>query len=171
MPTKGRITTLNSSESRSFMFNPTEISDNKSVMWATVPIHGGSHPATQYGAGGERQWAFQLWLDGDRGQVARGVDRLHIADEIRWYRSLLYPENLDNSTFPKGNPQLVLFSLGAYVTSALCEVRQADVQVTYFTPAMDPVRATVDMLLVERPERSQTAGQVRNSYLTVRERF
>lgn len=99
-----------------FMFNPTEIKDDKSAEWGKTQVPGLSHPLYTFGSGGARQIGFQLHHDGDRGRLLLR-NREHMfrvgaknafdvsgrqwtddpgLDTTNWllfYRSLLYPES------------------------------------------------------------------------------
>lgn len=161
-PIRGRLTVPRLSASKEFMFNPAEISDEKVPNYGVLEVPGASHPSYQYGSGGERLITFELNLDGDRGKVARNIPgaTLSIKDDINWYRALVYPGNYEISSFVEVYPYIVLFSFGSLYEALPCIVKRAPVNVTYWTPQLVPVRATVSMELAEVTDKSQTAKDV-----------
>lgn len=165
--TRGRLTVLSTGDSRSFQFNPNEVTDDKGVNWGTLDVPGASHPIYQYGTGGERIISFELYLDGDRGRYGRAefppseyLD-LSIQSEINFYRSLVYPSQYDSQDFAAVYPYMLSLSMGNYFKALPCIIKSPPtVKITYWTPKMDPVRATVSMSLSEVVSRSQTSAEV-----------
>lgn len=160
---RGHLAVPDRGTGRTFMFNPTEIKDNKGVNYGSLDLPGMSHPVLQYGSGGERVISFQLYLDGDRGKVARGgaanLD-LSVEEDILFYRSLLYPVEFDVSGIRSIYPPNVLFSYGPLFKAVKCVVTKANVTVKYWTPQGEPVRATIDMELKEKIDKGQTAREI-----------
>jgi len=161
-PTRGHITVPDRGLSQGFMFNPANVSDNKGVNYGTVNVPGASHPVYQYGSGGERIISFQIYLDGDRGRFGReetGRQTLSIRNDINFYQSLLYPAEFDTLGFEAVYPPIVLFTFGPMFNNIPCIVKAAPYTVTYWTPGLEPVRATINLTLGEQVEESQTADQ------------
>lgn len=162
-PTRGRITVLSRGITQELMFNPPTVSDNKAVTYGVIPLPGASHPVLQYGSGGERIINFTVYLDGDRGRYGRlGTSRgtLSVDDLIRFYQSLLYPGEFDVLDFTAVYPSLVSFTMGPLYNGIICVVKSAPVNVTFWTPKMEPVRATINLQLSEVVQRSKTANDV-----------
>lgn len=154
--TRGRISVPERGMGVEFMFNPTDVSDDKSVDFGTAKIPGASHPVYQFASGGERLINFDLYLDADRGKVARATsgehlppDALSLTAEINFYRSLLYPSDGSQMGSKLLRPAPVIFTFGELFNGVLCIVKKANVKVTYWTPDLRPVRATVSMSLAE----------------------
>ena len=166
---KGRFTLYDSEESRDFMFNPNMIVDGKPATFGVVSIGGSSHPIYQFGSGDEHAISFELYLDGDRGRVGKVRDTLSIADDLNWYKSLTYPDTYNNGIAAVA-PQKVLWTFGNYATSVLVIVVSAQINVTMFTPDLDPVRATIAIELKEIVTRYRTAADIRNPPLSIRRR-
>lgn len=145
---------------REFMFNPNELDDDKSLNFGSVELPGASHPVYQYGSGGARIIRFELYFDGDRGGVGRGTENLSVKKELEFYQSLLYPSSYDGEDFAAVYPHVVLFSLGNYADAMPCLVTRAPIRVHYWTPKMDPVRATINLELTEVPERSKIQSDI-----------
>lgn len=160
-PLRGRLTVIATGVVKVFMFNPSSVADSKSPEYGWQSPVGASHPVPQWGAGGKRTISFDLHLDGDRGQLARGGNTLDISDEIRFYQSLLYAQQYDNG-FAAVSPSKVLFTMGTLYQGVECVVEKADPKITQFTPRMEPIRATISLTLSETVKRSKTAADILN---------
>lgn len=170
--------------SRTFMFNPNDVSDTKNISWGSIEVPGASHPVYQFGAGGERLISFSLYLDGDRGRLGQNnssVDYeiapeypvwkanlpkrlgqgkgLSVSDELQFYRSLIHPVQYGQSIIDVF-PFICLFSMGELYKKIPVIVKKADWSINYWTPDMRPVRATVSIQLAEIRGRSITADEV-----------
>jgi hypothetical protein len=144
------------------MFNPNKINDTKATNYGSIEVPGASHPIVQFGSGGARMINFNLWVDGDRGRFgrkqARNNSSLSISDELAWYRSLEYPVSY-NMAVSDVFPYLVLFSFGELYQNVQCVVRKADWDVNFWTPELQPVRATIPIQLEEVVTQSVTQDQ------------
>lgn len=167
---KGTITVPSRGTGRTFMFNPNDVSDDKTPNYGSIDLPGASHPVQQFGSGGERLISFQLFFDGDRGRIAaRGKYQkdvveldtipLSIKDELMWYRSLIYPSKYGAGYYDVA-PYLVLFSMGELYDNVKCIVKAAPFKVNFWTPKMEPVRATMDFKLSEVVDRSVTSDDI-----------
>jgi len=158
-PLRGRFTIVERGTTKVFMFNPAEVGDEKGVNWGEGDVPGASAPVVQFGSGKARIISFELFLDGDRGQVGRGGNSLDISEEINFYRSLEYP-----SAYGKGPasvaPWIVLFTMGPLYQQLPCLIVKASPKIIYWTPKMEPVRATISISLREELSRSQTSLDV-----------
>lgn len=185
--TKGQLVALRgsgqkiTSHTKTFMFNPNNVNDTKGTSWPTVEIPGASHPVYQFGAGGERLISFDLYVDGDRGrlaklpkiwnyqvwqqQVAGGPkilpqgQGLSITDELVFYRSLVHPVGYAQSP-AQVYPSTCTFSMGELYKSVPVIVKKADWHIHYWTPDMRPVRATIAIILGESPSKSVIADDM-----------
>lgn len=147
---------------REVMFNPNTIDDTKGITWGSTEVPGASHPVTQYGAGGVRFVSFILYLDGDRGRHNRGRDGevaeygLSVRNELYFYRALIAPREYGQQ-MKNVFPWTVLLTMGDMYQNFPCLVRKADWKMETFTPRMEPVRATIAIVLEEIVSKSQTA--------------
>lgn len=162
-PTRGRLTIPDRGVSKTFMFNPPNMSDSKGVNYGSIQVPGASHPVYQYGSGGERIISFALYIDGDRGRFGReetGRQTLSIRNDLNFYRSLTYPSEFNTLGFDAVYPPIVLFNFGPMFNNVPCIVKVANYVVNYWTPELEPVRGTVNITLGEQIDESQTADDV-----------
>lgn len=160
--TRGRITVIETGITKNLFFNPSEITDLKSINWGQLDVPGASHPIYQYGTGGERSITFEMYLDGDRGRFDRldSQDDISVESEIKFYRSLVYPTKY-NDTFEAVYPHTLLFSFGDYIDNLHCIMKAApSVRVLHFTPKLKPVRATIAITLAELVDKGQTSEDI-----------
>ena len=185
IPSKGAGRTFSvmgdpSGTGHTMMFNPNDVKDTKAVNWGSTEVPGASHPVYQFGAGGERLVSFELYVDGDRGRAGlrgnsgQGVnfgfdrtlevngDTLSIADELVFYRSLIYPGKYNDDPIAVF-PHVILFTFGELYNNMVCICKKADWEVKFWTPDLKPVRAVIQMQLAEVVNSSQTADQFLNS--------
>lgn len=167
--TKGRLTDYLTGTFREFSLNPSEIQDTRGVTFASSPVPGISHPASQGGSGSERSITFTLRLDGEVGyrdrrriravnnalNEAGGASReseipLDISDELNWYRHFTYAEGNATLGSPRSMFPLVIFTFGTFYQGVLCELRQCDISILQLTPRLEPMRADVAITLVEK---------------------
>lgn len=170
VPTKGSLTVVETGQRVPFMFNPTNVGSTKAISYAEQLVPGVSDPVIQYAAGGVRTISMELYLDGDRGRnrprplnAIRQSDNLNavnIADEIQFYQSLLYPIHRDGTRFTDVYPPTVLFSFGPLYQGVPCVVSGADDTVTFWTPDLRPIRATIRLELKEKRARGRERGQI-----------
>lgn len=181
--TKGTITHLKLAITREFMFNPAVINDSKSAMWGADNIPGMSHPVYQFGSGGKRLISFQLYFDGDRGRILSSSlgggrqaplrlntsDGLDVSNELRFYRSLLFGDETTlnapglQTVTVASTPSLVMFTFGSFWKQVQCTVHKADIVSNFFTPRLEPVRATINLTLEEAPSRQVFRNEVISS--------
>jgi hypothetical protein len=159
--TRGRITVLDRMEYREFIANPNEFSDAKSTDWGEAHVPGASHPVYGFGSGGERLITFELHIDGDRNPKARSAnqDRIDISQELFWYRSLIYPYQM-NGKESQVAPSLVSFTYGTMWSSVLCVVKKADYKITRFSSSGTAMRGTISLALAEVVKKSQVWSDV-----------
>jgi hypothetical protein len=137
-------------ESLEFQYNPDEITDDKSVDFATIKLPGMSHPRYQFVAGEARKIDFRLVFF--KGPVKQ---------KVVWLQSLLYPQH--EKTMLKSAPHKVLFFLGDLYPGVQCIVRS--VRAHYFhmfdVDSLLPQHAEVDLSLEEVVSRSISFNEVR----------
>jgi hypothetical protein len=165
--TRGSLVVVSRGITQPLMFNPNDVSDDKEISWGTLQVPGASHPIYQYGAGGERSISFDIYLDGDRGRFGRSEQRdaLSIQSHIAFYRSLVYPMKFENATGGGVNmsavfPSLVIFNFGPMYQSVTCIVKKVSVKINYWTPTLEPVRASIGVQLAEVVTRSQVSQDI-----------
>lgn len=161
---KGRFTDERSGEWRAFSLNPNDIRDTKGFNAASEEIPGISHPHEQDGAGTERLISFTLRLDGEVGRRERPSNDKdnpqNIADEIRWYRSFIYTEGNARLGLPGSTRPILLFTFGSFFPGVRCKMRQANVHVLQWDAKLNPVRADLDIVLVEQVQFSISRSQI-----------
>jgi hypothetical protein len=166
---KGSLTGYQSGARLEFMFNPSQISDKKAINFGRTQVPHVSHPVYQFGSGGERAIAFQLYLDGDRGSLALRGGSQDISPQVRLFRALMYPAALETAqtggdTSPywvARPPEKVIFNYGTMWQGILCVVTQADITGTFFSPSGELVRCTLDIGLEETPPLPVFANDIR----------
>lgn len=168
--TKGRLTVVDTGQTVEFMFNPAEVKKGYAPTYATMLVPGVSHPVVQYAAGGSETITFTLWLDGDRGRnhprifngarpQAKG-DAIDIADELAFYESLTLPRSSDAALVTDVPPSVVLFTFGILFQAVPCVVTSASPTISWWTPDLRPMRATIDFALLRKPPKGRAAGDV-----------
>ena len=147
---------------RTFMYNPNEITDEQVPGWSSVRVPGASHPIYSAGGGEEHVISFDLFLDGDRGRFGReGPVRTSrsIAEDIAFYQSLRLPVDYNSLEVALAFPDVVLLTMGIY-QGLPCVVKGCPIKMEYFDRNMIPIRATVRMTLGEQPSRSVSASEI-----------
>ncbi len=142
-----------------FQFNPSSISDNKTVNYGnrSDDLCSGA-PAKEYTGGGDRTISFDLLLHG----LEQGSDRLNptpvdngVSTELAKLRSFLYSREdawADLGAGEEGkrlaSPPACVFGFGTRVLE--CVVTQLTVEETQFNSFLAPVRAKVGVTLAVR---------------------
>jgi hypothetical protein len=149
-----------------FQFNPAQLSDKRSVNYATLNAPALLMPGRQYSQGGDRTISFTVRVDGlDKGKhdTLPETDKTgSIWPELNKYRAFLYPRSprwklgSTPASFAgvyKGaqqfeSPPLCLFGFG---TSRVinCVVTEVGITELVFNSELAPMRADVNITLVE----------------------
>ncbi len=154
-----------------FQYNPTELTDKRSVSYATLNAPGLLMPVRQYSQGGDRTLSFKVRVDGlTDGPVAiERSDDGGIGPELNKYRAFLYPQTeqwqqagasfaplfADAQQF--ASPPSCRFGMGERVID--CVVTDVSITETALTPNLTPLRADVSVTLVELiPYNPNTQG-------------
>jgi hypothetical protein len=150
-----------------FPFNPTSISDNKSVKYADKDGKKGSAgegPGKLYRGGGDRTISFSFHLHGlEEGTNALNPSGLDngISTELAKLRSFLYPKQDAWAAFTlpgkkKGKtieaPPTCYFGFGTRILE--CQVTELTINETQFNSFLAPVRADVSITLTVIEEGS-----------------
>lgn len=152
-----------------FQYNPAQISDKRSVNYATLNAPGLIMPVRQYSQGGDRTISFTVRIDGlFQGLESGTVDNDHriardeagsITPELNKYRAFLYPkteswQGANGSFVPLyaemqqfASPPACLFGFGGRVID--CIVTEINITELLFNPSLAPLRADVSVTLVE----------------------
>ncbi len=151
-----------------FQYNPEELSDRRSVAYATLNAPGALAPVRQYTAGGDRTISFTVTVDGVDASTAPGPgialdEDGGIGPELAKYRAFVHPrteqwpdaaDRLDGFTgLYEGAetvfaaPPTALFVFGDRVVD--CVVTEVSVTEQLFTATLAPLRAKVQVSLVE----------------------
>ncbi|WP_306316881.1 MULTISPECIES: hypothetical protein [unclassified Streptomyces] len=152
-----------------FQYNPAQVTDKRTVSYATLGAPGMLMPVKQYSAGGERTLSFTVTIDGlfkgpadDDIDIARD-ERGGIAPELNKYRAFTYPQTenwQDANGKPDGftglfaaaepvftAPPTCRFGFGERVVD--CVVTDLQITEKLYGPELDPVRAEVQVTCVE----------------------
>lgn len=148
-----------------FQYNPQDISDKRSVTYASKTAPGMVMPTRQYTSGGDRTLSFRIDIDGRySGQrppelnIAIEPDG-SITPELNKYRAFLYPASdrwpragasftalyEENQSFT--SPPTCLFGWGDRVVS--CIVTSLSIDELVFNDRLAPLRAKVQITLTE----------------------
>ena len=154
-----------------FQYNPTQLSDKRSVNYATLGAPGLVMPRRQYTQGGDRSFNFTVRVDGlipgpsdDTIDLARAEDG-SIGPELNKYRAFLYPRS-DRWREAAGSFAGLYEEADAFVSPPACrfgfglgdgsQPRVIDAVVTevsitelLFNRNLAPMRADVAVSLVE----------------------
>lgn len=133
-----------------FQYNPSEIIDEKGVVYAGIRVPGLSDPVHQFVTGEPRKIAFTLKLF--KGEVRKNVS---------WLQSFLYPEH--NGQALKHAPHQVLLIMGDLYPGTTCVVRQVKTKFhgLFDTRTLSPQQADVEISLEEWVSPSRDMKEVR----------
>jgi Contractile injection system tube protein len=152
-----------------FQYNPTQLTDKRSVNYSTVNAPGQLMPLRYYNQGGERTITFTTQIDGlfrgpvdNPSPIATDADG-GIAPELNKYRAFLYPQRDDwedagfsfvplyTDELEFTTPPTAQFGFGERGEPEVidCVVTEVSVQETLFNENLAPLRAEVSVTLVE----------------------
>jgi hypothetical protein len=162
-----------------FQYNPAQVSDKRSVGYATLNAPGMLMPVKQYSAGGDRTLSFSVVVDGlFKGPADDEIDiavdeRGGIGPELNKYRAFTYPQTerwQDANGMPDGftglyagaetvfaAPPPCRFGFGERVVD--CVVTDLQITERLYNLDLDPVRAEIQVTCVElTPYNPDVAG-------------
>lgn len=158
---RGRLTNYRTGNYVEFLYNPTSISKKQGVNLSEDNLPGSSDPLVHFASGKARSVTFSLQLCGESSLRLRGAnltnaieadveedptETLSIAGEIEFYESFTYPVDPELPGSDGGCDKLV-FTFGRTIRHFLCVMEELDVNVTQFTPSLQPYRATLNLTL------------------------
>lgn len=153
-----------------FLFNPSEVSETRGLVYGQHSVPGASHPVYQFGAGGERTISFTLQLDADLGNRNPSTrsqylvnGQLSLDNVLRKLRALTYPiETFSAAGIKIITVPTVYFTLGSVVEQRQmeCIVKKVDPTISFFSPDLRPLKASVDVELAEYVRKRVTANQL-----------
>lgn len=166
---RATFTVVETGETVTVLFNPETIRDSAPPNYAEQGSPGSASPVLQYTSGGVRTVSFTLMLDGDRAKnrmtarnelrTDREAGSADIDDEIKFYESLQYPVRSRGQLFTDNQPPLVLFSYGSRYQGFPCAVK-VETEITMMRPNGDPMRATLQVTLLHRPQRAPQRSDI-----------
>jgi Contractile injection system tube protein len=153
----------------SFQYNPMQLTDKRTVQYATVNAPGQLLPQRHYNQGGDRTISFTVHVDGVFPGPAGPAIPIEtdvngsIQPELNKYRAFLYPQTPDwqgagasfvplyRTTSVFATPPLCQFAFGPRGDSQVidCVVTELSVQETLFDEHLAPLRAEIQITLVE----------------------
>jgi hypothetical protein len=149
-----------------FQYNPNQLTDKRTVQYATVNAPGQLMPQRHYNQGGDRTITFTVHVDGlfpgPKTPIAKDENG-GIGPELNKYRAFLYPQTPDwqsagtsfvplyRQTRQFATPPLCQFGFGARGEPQVidCVVTELSVQETLFDQNLAPLRAEIQVTLVE----------------------
>lgn len=174
---KGSLVTTQTNRTITFMFNPTSFGRSHSYTYNNTPVGGRSHPLKTGGSGGDENYSFELWLDGDRGRLERkDNDRLRrqvqqefqsplsIESDLNDLRSLTRPYSVEGDGH--GTPETVICRFGTLVRGDECVINSVEENVVHLTKNLEPQRAVVTINLSVLQRFNQTATEFHVNYPT-----
>src|ERR1700754_1029965 len=149
-----------------FQYNPAQLTDKRTVQYATVNAPGQLMPQRHYTQGGDRTITFTAHVDGlfDGPSVPIAKDSGgSILPELNKYRAFMYPQTptwqdagftfvgLYQGAQPFVAPPRCQFVFGARGRTQVveCVVTELSIQETLFDDALAPLRAEVSITLSE----------------------
>lgn len=158
---RGRLTNARTGVSLGFLFNPTSIKDaGGAANIAEDAIPGFSDTLVRWLSGKSKPISFVIRLDGTESLRLRGgnlgnaaqrgrpdeAESFSIAGEIAFFESFAFPvdPDLPGAT---GGADNVIFSFGSRYRRVLCAMEVGEIEITDFTPQLDPHRATIPIVL------------------------
>lgn len=183
-PVRGFLSTvgLNPELTVEFQYNPTQLSDKRSVEYAIINAPGLLMPVRQYSHGGDRIISFVVHIDGlFDGPIKIATDENGgITPELNKYRAFLYPmlqdswkkatstfidlynNNQQNNKQQFLSPPTCVFGFGDQIKD--CIVTEVSINETLFSDKLAPLRADVTVTLVEFvPYQAQVTPPPRGS--------
>lgn len=153
-----------------FQYNPTQLSDRRSVSYTTLNAPGLVIPVRQYSQGGDRTLSFTVHVDGvfkgpadDQIPIARGANG-SIQPELNKYRAFMYPQQyrqgvswqdargsfapLYEGVQQFASPPLCRFGFGQDRVVD-CVVSEVNITELLFNADLAPMRAEVSVTLLE----------------------
>lgn len=133
--TKGYIKNKNTGVVKSFMFNPSEISFERSATYSEITAPGLSYPITQYVRGNILTFSVPLFI----------YDRPYSGEVKAWedFLNSFVPPTVNESSYTK--PDEMLFVMGNFIKD--CVVESLGVSYTSFTSSLLPNEATFTLNL------------------------
>jgi len=150
--TKATITNLDTNDSFSVLFNPTEYTLAKTVNWTTKPDQGHNVPKRTFGGGNPQKLDMELFFDvyeTEDGDVRDYINKL--------WKLTMIDESNENSDPKTSRPPLCLFQWGPNWTFKAA-VTSLSVRYTLFREDGTPVRATAKIALEEAKDDDDMAG-------------
>jgi len=171
---RGRLTNQRNGEAVPFLYNPTSIKEKLPVNYVEDNIPGASDPLISFASGGAKEISFTLTLCGEsslrrrKGQIlnaARGDveilsgDDFSIAGEIDFFRQFAYPTDPKDSQ-ADGAPDRVVLTFGRLYDGVVCTIHNIDLDITEFSPGLDPTKATVALTMKRYVTKSVFSNQI-----------
>jgi hypothetical protein len=158
---RGRITNARTTESLEFLYNPTSINEKLGATYVSDDIPGGSDPLLTFASGKAKVVTFSLQLCGESSLRRRGkqitndalrgfdpkVTPYDITGEIEFFKQFCYPTDPNVQQRANGGPDRLLLSFGRVFQAVPCLLEDLDVDMTEFTPDLDPSRAVLKLTL------------------------
>jgi len=142
-PQKMEIANLVTDESRSFMYNPSELQEKVSANYSELVVLGLSHPVQHFTHTSAVTFTFDLFFHSTG--KSRDVQQAILRDRL-FLKALTHPWR--SSSIARGGPPRVLF-LWPNLLSLTCNVRDVAFTYTQFNPKMEPVSFKASLTIAE----------------------
>lgn len=156
---RASITNFRTADKMEFSLNPSSVKETKGDPWAIDGIPGTSDPKLAFGSGKVSTIKFSLNVDaevtlrrrgvpfGNGASVSRPMSQksYSVAGEIAFLESFTFPA--DTAEGGNGAPDTLIFRMGSRYPGIVCLMATCDIDITQFTPQLEPARAKLDITL------------------------
>jgi len=164
---RGRVTNARTRNFVEFMLNPSSIKETKGSNFVENPTPGFSDPKQDWASGKVSTIKFDVDLCGETGLRIRRANLTNgafpdktlqeaattysIAGEIEFFESFMFPVDPELATRgiggrKVGGPDKAIFTFGRRYQGVVCWL-EVDVDISEFTPELDPSRAKLGFVL------------------------
>lgn len=133
--TKGYIKNKVTGETKSFLFNPSELTFSRGATYSEISSPGLSYPLTQYVRGNIVIFSIPLYI----------YDKPYSGLVLTWgdFLNKFLPPTINDSAYKK--PDELLICMGQFIRS--CVVESLETHYTDFNSALDPTECTYTLNL------------------------
>ncbi len=156
--TKAKLTNLDTNESISVLFNPTEYTVKKTNSWEPKPVVGKNVPKMTFTGGGQRSLDVELLVD-KYDLASSDAASANISDYLeKLWNLTMIAESTKNNQANRARPPMVLFEWGQHYQFRAV-ITNMTVKYTLFLDDGTPVRATATMTLEEASDAEEQPRQ------------
>lgn len=134
-PKKGYIRNMSTGQTRSFLLNPSSVSESQNPSFSTIDGIGGGYPLVEYSTSGTNVVSTEIYLRGTASEVW---------NFISWYKKLLPKKSRRVMYSP---PPKVKMALGRVVVKGV--ISSSTIKYTEFDKYLKPTEATISCKITE----------------------